>query len=274
MQTEPPNALPPKRKRRWFQFSLRTLMMLTLALGLGMATWIVPIKKSAEKQKAAVEAIKSDSGYVNYDYEVDSSGNGITAAEPPGPAWLRRLLGDDFFTTVISVGVNTPADMKYLGELSQLRDVGAYGVPIADADLEGIRRSSQLKGLDLSLTNVTDGGLENLKGLSQIEYLRLSVTRVTDLGLKQLKGLSQLQTLNLNDTRITDAGLESLSGLSRLQDLTLSHTKLTDAGLDRLKGLTKLRELHLEGTNVTGAGVKDLQKALPNCTISFGPTKR
>jgi hypothetical protein len=27
MQTEPPNADPPKRKRRWFQFSLRSLMI-------------------------------------------------------------------------------------------------------------------------------------------------------------------------------------------------------------------------------------------------------
>jgi hypothetical protein len=32
MQTEPPTADPPKRKRRWFQFSLRTLMIgVTLA---------------------------------------------------------------------------------------------------------------------------------------------------------------------------------------------------------------------------------------------------
>ena len=273
MQTEPPKADPPKRKRRWLQFSLRSLMIFTLIVGIGMATWIVPLKKSAEKQKAAVEAIKSDSGYVNYDYEVDSSGNGITAAEPPGPAWLRRLLGDDFFTTVISVGVNTPADMKYLGELSQLRSVGAYGVPLADADLEGVRRLSQLKDLNLSLTDVTDAGLKNLAGLSQLEDLQLSITRVTDLGLKQLKGLTQLKSLNLNDTRITDAGLESLSGLSRLQELTLSYTKLTDAGLDHLIGLTKLRELHLEGTNVTGAGAKALQKSLPNCTISFSPAK-
>ena len=27
MQTEPPKADPPKRKRRWFQFSLRSLMI-------------------------------------------------------------------------------------------------------------------------------------------------------------------------------------------------------------------------------------------------------
>jgi hypothetical protein len=27
MQTEPPQAGPPKRKRRWYQFSLRTLLI-------------------------------------------------------------------------------------------------------------------------------------------------------------------------------------------------------------------------------------------------------
>jgi hypothetical protein len=27
MQTEPPKADPPKRKRRWFQFSLRSLLV-------------------------------------------------------------------------------------------------------------------------------------------------------------------------------------------------------------------------------------------------------
>ena len=268
METEPPKAEPPKRKRRWFQFSLRTLLGLTLLVGLGMATWIVPIKKSAEKQKVAVDAIKTDAGSVFYDYQVDPSGSLTTGAEPPGPSWLRRLLGDDFFSTVVGVGVNTPADMKHVGELSKLRTIGAYGVPISDADLKGVRELSQLTTLNLSRTPVTDAGLRNLKGLSQLEDLELSGTRVTDLGLKQLSGLSQLKSLDLNATRITDAGLESLGGLSHLQDLTLSQTSVTDAGLKHLKELTELQTLSLWKTKVTDAGVKDLQKALPNCKIS------
>jgi hypothetical protein len=39
MQTEPPKAEPPKRKRRWFQFSLRTLMILTLICDVG-SYWV------------------------------------------------------------------------------------------------------------------------------------------------------------------------------------------------------------------------------------------
>ena len=35
MQAEPPKAEPPKRKRRWFQFSLRTLMIGVTLLAVG-----------------------------------------------------------------------------------------------------------------------------------------------------------------------------------------------------------------------------------------------
>jgi hypothetical protein len=39
MQPEPPKADLPKRKRRWFQFSLRTLLILTVACAVG-AAWV------------------------------------------------------------------------------------------------------------------------------------------------------------------------------------------------------------------------------------------
>jgi hypothetical protein len=52
-----------------------------------------------------------------------------------------------------------------------------------------------------------------------------------------------LRTLNLSDTPISDAGLEHLKGLTQLQGLMLAHTKVTDAG------------------------VRELQKALPKCSI-------
>jgi hypothetical protein len=37
MQIEPPNAEPPKRNGRWFQFSLRTLMIVVALLAIGSA---------------------------------------------------------------------------------------------------------------------------------------------------------------------------------------------------------------------------------------------
>ena len=39
MQTEPPKADPPKRQRRWFQFSLRTLFVVVTAWAVLLAQW-------------------------------------------------------------------------------------------------------------------------------------------------------------------------------------------------------------------------------------------
>ena len=39
MQTDPPRTDPPKRKRRWFQFSLRTLMIGVTLLALNAVLW-------------------------------------------------------------------------------------------------------------------------------------------------------------------------------------------------------------------------------------------
>jgi hypothetical protein len=39
MQSEPPKAEPPKRKRRWFQFSLRSLLSCTMVCAVA-AGWL------------------------------------------------------------------------------------------------------------------------------------------------------------------------------------------------------------------------------------------
>ena len=66
MQSEPSKAEPPKRQRRWFQFGLRTLLILVFLLCVGMR-WTTA---KADRRKAAVEAIRKDGGLVWYDFEV------------------------------------------------------------------------------------------------------------------------------------------------------------------------------------------------------------
>lgn len=68
-----------------------------------------------------------------------------------------------------------------------------------------------------------------------------------------------------------DANLVLLKEVKQLERLYLGRTNVTDAGLEHLKELTQLRFLLLDGTDVTDAGVADLQKALPNCSISHDP---
>ena len=61
METKPPKADPPKRKRRWFQFSLRSLMIVVtlLAVPLGYVGWQ---KKAVQERKAMLATIKASGG--------------------------------------------------------------------------------------------------------------------------------------------------------------------------------------------------------------------
>ena len=49
--------------------------------------------------------------------------------------------------------------------------------------------------------------------------------------------------------------------------INLDDTKVTDEAMEKLVGLDKLRWIGLVRTGVTPEGVKNLRKALPNCTV-------
>ncbi|MGA2064768.1 MAG: hypothetical protein ABSG86_07355 [Thermoguttaceae bacterium] len=259
----------PQPNRRWFQSSLRWPLLLALLLSI-LCGWFAVKMEQAGKQKAVVEEIENLGGLVWRDYQFDADGVPITKdPQPPGPAWLRRLLGDDFFMNVTKLDLTqtavTDAGLEHLKGLTQLQSL-YLGSEVTDAGLEHLKDFTQLRTLNLRATAVTDAGLEHLKGFAQLQSLCLGA-KVTDAGLEHLKGLRQLQSLDLSGTRVTDAGLEHLEGLPHLQSLHLGLTRVSDAGLDRIKGLTELHYLDLSRTNVTDAGVERLQRALPKCTI-------
>jgi hypothetical protein len=260
---------------RWrFQFCIRSLFVLTVAVALP-CSWFAVKLQHAKRQREAVGEIETiGRGVAYYDWQVDADFN-VLGSQPPGPKWLRSLLGDDFFQTVNLFrfdlmyfgGKATDAEVEHLVVLSQLRFLDLSRTQVTDAGVKHLRGLSELKLLNLEDTKVTDAGLGHLRDLSKLRELYLSGTPVTDAGLEHLKGLSQLQTLCLGGTQVTDAGTEHLKGLSRLAYLNLSDTQVTDAGLEHLTGLSRLKDLWLKGTHVSDAGTKRLQQALPNCEI-------
>ena len=252
--------------RRHYQFRIRTLLVLTAAAAVAFS-WLAVERTQAAKQQAVVEAIVKLGGSVTYD--------GLTmTGEMPGPAWLQKLLGTDFFMAVGGVRLDktkvADADLENLKELSQLHWLYLDDTNITDAGLAHLGGLTKLQALTLSRTRITDAGLTSLKGLTRLYSLMLIGTEVTDAGLEHLTGLTQLGSLMLQDTKVTDAGLARLEGLPQLQWLGLGGTGVTDAGLERLRGLAQLQSLFLSGTKVTAAGVKKLQLALPKCNICRG----
>ena len=266
-------AEPTKRKRRWFQFSLRTLLVFTLVCAIGSA-WVAHRMVRKRKERETVETIIRFGGRVYDDYQEEVGEAPVFDPEPSGPVWMRKLLGENFFSEVVGVSlpsypVNTPTDAELRGlrGLTQLQLLDLASTYITDVGLVNLNGFIKLQTLDLRQTNVGDGGLTNLEGLTQLQTLNLWETKVTDVGLTHLKGLTQLKTLVLQLTNVTDVGVTNLRGLTQLEVLVVSATNVTDAGLANLKGLSKLRFLDLRWTNVSDAGVNELQKALPNCKI-------
>ena len=189
MQDQPMTTPTPKPKLRWFQFSLRTLLVFVTLCAFA-CSWLAVKMKQAERQRKAVEAIRKLGGTVLYDGQLDAKGDFVPNAAPTGSPWLRSVLGDDFFWKVKGVFLNNPQ--------------------VTDDGLEHLKRFSQLQALGLSDTKVTDAGLEHLKGLSQLQQLWLGGTRVTSSGLEHLKGLNQLKGLYLDGTKVTDEGVKKL----------------------------------------------------------------
>ena len=152
--------------RRRFQFSIRSLLVLVVAIALPCSSFVAEMK-AARRQQAAVDAILQLGGIVEYDWRVDGLGGYIENARPPGPPWLRNLLGADFLSHVV-----------YLGFPSR---------QVTDDSLVHLEAFPQLQGLSLAHNPVTDAGLERLTGLSDLRLLFLDSTRVSDAGVKKLQ---------------------------------------------------------------------------------------
>jgi hypothetical protein len=251
----------PKRKRRWFQYSLGTLLVFVTVCAIP-CSWFAVKMRQAEREREAATAIEKLGGAVRWDEKALG-----------WPAWVRKLLGDDFFNSVVAVNLAgrpvTDAGLKHLKALSQLQHLNLALTSITDTGLEDLNQFSGLHDLILEGTEVTDAGMKHLNGLNQLQYLDLVRTLITDAGLEDLKGFSRLIDLRLGGTRVSNGALEHLKGLNQLHELSLALTNVSDAGLEHLKRLSRLRRLDLCGAKVSGNGAMALQEALPNCNVFF-----
>jgi hypothetical protein len=168
----------PKPKLRWFQFSLRSMLIFVTLFAVA-CSWFAVKREQAKKQRQAVEAIrKTKFGHVRYD---DPSRQILFQGQvPPNPSWLCNTFGEDFLCNVIEA---TSED--------------------ADPGTLHLEYLPHLKRLVLDNPQGMDAGLEALEGLSQLQSLHLtSGKNITDTALVHLKGLTQLKKLDLFDTKI------------------------------------------------------------------------
>lgn len=238
-------AVTPRKRRRRLGLTLRALMVLVAVLSVPLA-WQV---HKARQQMRAVEAVKRHGGWVYYDYEM-VKGRPEKDREPLAPGWLRRLIGDAYFQTIVKVDFSGRV-------LNRRYDLHADDRPIDDA-LAALSTQAGLKSLAMNGPQATDTGLAYLRRLTELEHLSITgPTEISDAGLANLRGLVNLKALYVSDCRATDDGFLSLSPLANLEILVLGSPDVTDRGLAVVAGMGKLKWLSVGGTNARPSRISD-----------------
>jgi len=195
-------------KRRWYQYSLRSMFILTTLFAIA-CSWYAYERRKTAKVRAAIAEIEKLGGKANYSYDAERD--------------TFRLFLD-----------TSDAGLVHLKGLANLNQLYLTSTQITDAGLVHLKGLTSLETLDLQGTQVTDAGMLHLKGLTKLERLGLTNTQITDAGLVHLKGLTNLKWLYLDLTQGTDAGLVHLKDLTNLEKLWLS-TQITDEGVRKIQ---------------------------------------
>ncbi|MCH8047645.1 MAG: hypothetical protein IID44_28460 [Planctomycetes bacterium] len=140
----------PKPKRRWYQFSLRTLLVVSVAIAAALGYFSDRVRT----QRAAVAAIREAGGDVIYDWEYCDPQSAEAYLEsidrqPRIPKWITDYLGDDVFYSVAEVSF--PGAWKYTAH------------ECTDDTLTHLHGLPRLKRVTLKMTRVTDEGVEKLQ---------------------------------------------------------------------------------------------------------------
>ncbi len=208
----------PNYSRRWYQFSLRWLLVFG-PLATICVSWLIVAGREYDRRHAikmeAVTAIEKSGGKV--------------------PSWQRDDL-ETFGWVVLKsdAGLKSLSSQPHLGEIT-CDTLNIEGSQVTDVGLEYLKVWVQVRDLNLRDSRITGSGLQHLQALPQLRSLSLRRTGVTAASLEYLKGVPTLKWLYLDGPTITDAHLQHLKACVQLQDLTLVDTSVTDQGIRDLQ---------------------------------------
>lgn len=226
-----------RNRHRWLSVVLGPVGLLAAVIALPLV-WKM---NQVHNQRRVVAELTRLNAEVVYDYQVPAKCCVVDndPHDPPGPAWLRAVFGNDLFAHVARVIIrdNQPTDdtLALVATLPHLRLLGFQSDRVTDAGLVHVAKLHELEHMKFISESITDEGLLNLKGHKRLKSLGLLMPRLTDRGLATIAQLSQLECLVIRSDKVTDDGLKHLAKLSRLTQLDLFRANVTPAGLTTFK---------------------------------------
>jgi len=170
----------PKPKRRWLQFSLRSLILFTLIGGVASGRLGRMVEEKYDKARAIEEQRKAwdESGLIaaKIKGQLGYSAMACPQLRPPNYVWVSTC--------------GHPTDEAGLDRLAAMPRVGSLnliGNQITDSDLRRFENMTSLQTLVLHSKAVTDAALSSLKRLPNLRKLNLASTNVSDAAMSELQ---------------------------------------------------------------------------------------
>ncbi len=277
--TQPAKKRP---KRRWRQFTLRTLLVLVTIAAVAsyyLQTEILP----ARQQRLAVEAILEGGGRVSY--VGADSGGGLTkntknpAKHIPAGTWWTKLLGEDPRQRVKFVSVGSVEDyplgtlqtvlsrwrdsddlLQYVSDLRGLETLDAMGGKVTDAGLAQLGVLPDLKSLHLRHAYLSREGLSALRRMPKLQTLEMPFCPVSDDVFAEIGQVTTLEHLDMTQAHISGEGLCELTDLTNLHTLILDEVDFDGVDCKHLANLPQLKKLSLRCTSVTDSGADSISQ--------------
>lgn len=272
----PASSSTAKPRRRRFQFSLRTALLLTLVASIVFAAFAWR-RNRAERQRKIVAELRERGAGVEYGY-FSFKKRGIGELIKPEEefflcSWLRGFLGDDFLYDVHQVRYSrsTPIPInearpvvELLKKLPRLKILVLDGDAVRRDDLEEFLFLEELEILTLGCSGLPHGGrltdddLIPLERAVRLQHLSLRYQPIGDAGASYLRNCRQLRRLMLLGTNVGDEGLKHFAKMTEMKNLWLSSTRITDAGLQNLSDMNQLSFLELSDNALRGEGLASI----------------
>lgn len=169
----------PKNNMRWYHDTVRWLLIVITFAAMTMGMLVAPVLR-ARRQHAAIHVLRKQEWVVTCD------------PIPSGPAWARKLLGDEMFFDVVAADSPPGAcdeDMAHLQYMPKLQSVFVSGDKITD---DGVRHLADLRDLTtvcLSGSRLSDAGLPYFERLENLKHLYVTRTQITQSGVRQLQSV-------------------------------------------------------------------------------------
>jgi Leucine-rich repeat (LRR) protein len=265
--------------------------------------WLGLLVASARRQARAVEAIEASGGKVVYAHQFDFNAGYYRDGAPPGPDWLRQLVGRHYFDTVLDVSFSgfkqfddapdslpLAAAIPYLADLPNLRHLTLSTLELTDDEFGALVAHANPQEMICVGMTVSDGAAARLTEAARLRHLGLNDVIISAKGVAEFKRLPNLEQFwlscrhqeyapsgralwNREKYALRDEAVHAFIEFPKLRRLFLSWTQITDDGVKSLSRLTHLESFEISSPHITDAAMEYIVKFKNARWLSLGGTK-